>query len=59
MDRPIVDGFISLFSSGWAVFNAILGTTIGLLTGSTLGLTASVAISMITPLSFIWSRFPL
>ena len=35
MDHPIVDGFISLFSSGWAVFYAILGTTIGLLAGAT------------------------
>ncbi len=52
MDHPIVDGFISLFSSGWAVFYAILGTTIGLLAGATPGLTASAAISMIIPLSF-------
>ena len=52
MDHPIIDGFISLFSSGWAVFYAILGTTIGLLAGATPGLTASAAISMIIPLSF-------
>lgn len=52
MDHPIVDGFITLFSSGWGLFYAILGTTIGLLAGATPGLTASAAISMIIPLSF-------
>ena len=52
MDHPIIDGFITLFTSGWAVFYAILGTAIGLLAGATPGLTASAAISMIIPLSF-------
>ncbi len=52
MEHPIFDGIVTLFSSGWAVFYAILGTTIGLLAGATPGLTASAAISMIIPLSF-------
>lgn len=52
MDHPIVDGFITLFSSGWAVFYAILGTVIGLLAGATPGLTAGAAISLIIPLTF-------
>ncbi|MDA0655063.1 MAG: tripartite tricarboxylate transporter permease [Proteobacteria bacterium] len=52
MDHPIIDGFIALFSSGWAIFYAILGTIVGLLAGATPGLTASAAISMIIPLSF-------
>ena len=52
MDHPIFDGIVTLFSSGWAIFYAILGTTVGLLAGATPGLTASAAISMIIPLSF-------
>ena len=52
MDHPIFDGFVTLFSSGWAVFYTVLGTVIGLLAGATPGLTASAAISIIIPLSF-------
>ena len=52
MDHPIIDGLITLFTSGWAVFYAVLGTAIGLIAGATPGLTASAAISMIIPLSF-------
>ena len=37
MEHPIIDGIITLFSSGWAVFYAILGTAIGLLAGATPG----------------------
>lgn len=52
MYHPIFDGIVTLFSSGWALFYAILGTVIGLLAGATPGLTASAAISIIIPLSF-------
>jgi putative tricarboxylic transport membrane protein len=52
VEHPIFDGFATLFGSGWAVFYALLGTTIGLLAGAIPGLTASAAISIIIPLSF-------
>jgi putative tricarboxylic transport membrane protein len=52
IDHPIVDGFLTLFGSGWAVFYAVLGTVIGLLAGATPGLTAGAAISLIIPLTF-------
>jgi len=52
MDHPIFDGIVTLFSSGWALFYALLGTTIGLIAGATPGLTASAAISMLIPLTF-------
>jgi len=52
MDHPIFDGIATLFSSGWALFYAVLGTAIGLIAGAIPGLTASAAISMLIPLTF-------
>ncbi|MEQ9329562.1 MAG: tripartite tricarboxylate transporter permease [Rhodospirillales bacterium] len=52
MDHPIIDGFATLFGSGWAVFYAVLGTAVGLLAGATPGLTAGAAISLIIPMTF-------
>jgi putative tricarboxylic transport membrane protein len=52
MEHPIFDGIVTLFTSGWALFYAVLGTAIGLIAGATPGLTASAAISMIIPLTF-------
>ena len=52
MYHPIFDGIATLFGSGWPVFYAILGTIIGLMFGATPGLTASVALALVFPVSY-------
>jgi multiple sugar transport system permease protein len=51
-DIPIVQGFATLFSSGPAVFFAVLGTLMGLMAGAIPGLSASATIALMIPLTY-------
>ncbi|MEX2643713.1 MAG: tripartite tricarboxylate transporter permease [Acetobacterales bacterium] len=48
----IIDGFATLFSSGQAVFFALLGTLLGLFAGALPGLSASAVIALLMPITF-------
>lgn len=49
---PIIDGFITLFTTPHALLFAVLGSVMGILVGAIPGLTGSAAIAMILPATF-------
>ncbi len=52
LDIPIIQGFMTLFSSWGPVFFAVLGTIIGLLAGALPGLSGGATIALLIPLTF-------
>ena len=52
LEIPIVQGFVTLFSSWGPVGFAILGTMIGLLAGALPGLSGGATIALLIPLTF-------
>ena len=51
----LMNGFINLFTNLEALFFVILAAFVGIVAGALPGLTASAAIAMLLPLSFLFS----